>query len=165
MKPSSSCSVVLILGIGNGLLTILLLSSLKSDMVCTVISFLGIMNVGVAHSDDDCFFSTPIDTSLWISFIRVVLCICAIGYGLPWYGLAPSFSSIEMGGRFQSPKVPSKSSSYLSSNNSSFSLCDGVRWEQLSPIIRAPQGARAYLWILSKYFPCVRACVRPSPHR
>ncbi len=33
-------------------------------------------------------------------------------------------------------------------------------------LIRAPQGARAYPWILSKYFPsvraCVRACVRPS---
>ncbi len=127
MKPSSSCSVVLILGIGNGLLIILLLSSLKSDMVRTVISFLGIMNVGAAHSDDDCFFSTPIDTNLLISFIRVALCICAIGYGLPWNGLAPSFNSIETGGRFQSPSVPSKSSLYLSSNDSSFPLCAGVR--------------------------------------
>ncbi len=27
--------------------------------------------------------------------------------------------------------------------------------------IRAPLGARAYPWILSKYFLCVRACVRP----
>ena len=26
--------------------------------------------------------------------------------------------------------------------------------------IHAPQGARAYPWILSKYFPCVRPCVR-----
>ncbi len=75
--------MVLNLGIGNGLLTILLLSSLKSDMVRTAISFLGIMNVEEAHSDDDCFFSTPIDTSLLISFIRVALCICAIRYGLP----------------------------------------------------------------------------------
>jgi len=31
--------------------------------------------------------------------------------------------------------------------------------------IRAPQGARAYPWILSKYFPCVRPCVRLSPYR
>ncbi len=39
--------------------------------------------------------------------------------------------------------------------------------------IRAPQGARAYPWILSKYFPsvrasvrlCVRPSVRPSPYR
>ncbi len=28
-------------------------------------------------------------------------------------------------------------------------------------LIRAPLGARAYPWILSKYFLCVRACVRP----
>ncbi len=38
-----------------------------------------------------------------------------------------------------------------------------------SVIIRAPLGARAYPWILSKYFPsvrpCVRASVRPSPYR
>jgi len=47
-------------------------------------------------------------------------------------GLAPSFISIETGGRFQSPSVPSKSSSNLNSNESSFSHCDGVRWEQLS---------------------------------
>ncbi len=75
--------MVLILGIGNGLLTILLLSFLKSDVVCTDISFFGIMNVGEAHCDDDCSFSTPIDTNLLISFIRVALSICAIGYGLP----------------------------------------------------------------------------------
>ena len=33
----------------------------------------------------------------------------------------PSFNSIETGGRFQSPNVPSKSDSYLSSNESGFS--------------------------------------------
>ncbi len=62
----------------------------------------------------------------------MALCTCAMGYGLPWYGVAPFFYSIETGGRFQSPRVPSKSVSYLSSNESSFSLCDGCRWEQLS---------------------------------
>jgi len=31
-------------------------------------------------------------------------------------------------------------------------------------LIRAPQGARAYPWILSKYFPCVRPSVRPCVH-
>ncbi len=46
--------------------------------------------------------------------------------------LAPSFNLIEMCGRFQLPKVPSKSISYLSSNESSLSLCDGYRREQLS---------------------------------
>ncbi len=29
------------------------------------------------------------------------------------------------------------------------------------PPIRAPLGAKAYPWILSKYFLCIRACVRP----
>ncbi len=95
-------------------------------------SFFGIINVGEAHCDDDCLFNTPIPSSLFISFIRVALCICAMGYGLPWYCLVPSFILIETGGRFQSPTVPSKSCSYSNSNESSFSHCDGVRWEQLS---------------------------------
>ncbi len=60
-------------------------------MVRTVMSFLGIINVGEAHCDDDCLFSTPILSSLFISFIRVAF-----------------------------------------SNESSFSCCDGSRWEQLS---------------------------------
>ncbi len=74
--------MVLIFGIGNGLLTIHLLSSLKSDIVCMVISFFGMINVGEARSDDACFFNTPIEHSLLISFIRVALCTCATGYGL-----------------------------------------------------------------------------------
>ncbi len=36
----------------------------------------------------------------------------------------------------------------------------GWHMENLSPI-RASLGARVYPWILSKYFLCVRACVRP----
>jgi hypothetical protein len=31
--------------------------------------------------------------------------------------------------------------------------------------LRAPLGARAYPWILSKYFQPVRPCKRPSPYR
>jgi len=108
-------------------------------------SFFGMINVGEAHCHDDCLLVTPISTSLLISFIRVALCICGMGYGLPWYGvLAPSFSSIETGGRFQSPNVPSKSDSYSSSNESSFSCCNGVRWEQLSLTI-AGRFALSYL--------------------
>ncbi len=60
VKPSSSCKVVLILGIGYGLRTMHLLSSLKSDIVCTVWSFLGFMKEGEAHLDDGCHFNTPI---------------------------------------------------------------------------------------------------------
>ena len=52
-------------------------------IVRTVMSFFGIIKVGEAHCDDDCLFNTPIPTSLLISFIRVALCICGMGYGLP----------------------------------------------------------------------------------
>ena len=51
VNPSNSCSTVLILGIGNGFLTSHLFTSLKSLMKCTVLSFLGIMKEGEAHSD------------------------------------------------------------------------------------------------------------------
>ncbi len=105
VKPSSSCKVALILGIGYGLCTICLLSSLKSDIVCTVWSFLGMMIEGEACLDDGCHFSTPIAVRQSISFMRVALCTFGIGYGLPWYGLAPSFSSMETGGNFQSLSV------------------------------------------------------------
>ncbi len=73
VKPSSSCKVVLILGIGYGLRTMLLLSSLKSDIVCTVWSFLGNMKEGEAHLDNGCHFSTPIAIRQSISFMRVAL--------------------------------------------------------------------------------------------
>ncbi len=119
VKPSSSCSVVLILGIGYGLLNIRLLSSLKSDIVHTVWSLFGMMKEGEAHLDGGYHFNTPINISQYISFIRVALCIFGIGYGLPWYGLAPSFNSKETGGNFQSPSMPSKSSSNLRSSASS----------------------------------------------
>ncbi len=115
-------------------------------MVRTDMSFFGMINVGEAHCDDDCLFITPISTSLSISFIRVALCICGMGYGLPWYGVAPFISLIETGGRFQSPYVPSKSDSNSTSNESesSFSRCNGVRWVQLSLTI-AGRFALSYL--------------------
>ncbi len=54
VKPSNSCNVVLILGIGYGFLTIRLFSSLKSNFVRTVWSFFGMMEKGKAHLDDGC---------------------------------------------------------------------------------------------------------------
>jgi hypothetical protein len=83
VKRSSSCKVVVILGIGYGLCTMRLLSSLKSDIVHTVWSFLGIMKEGEAHLGDGCHFNTPITIRQSISFMRVALCIFGIGYGLP----------------------------------------------------------------------------------
>jgi hypothetical protein len=131
VKPSSFYKVVLILEIGYGLRTMLLLSSLKSDMVCTVWSFLGIIKEGEAHLDNGFHFSTPIAIRQSIAFMRVALCIFGIGYGLPCYGLATSFSSMETGSNFQSPSVPSKSSSYLRSNASSKFQCGMLRCAQL----------------------------------
>jgi hypothetical protein len=80
--------------------------------------------------DDGCYFNTPIDIRQSISFIRVALCIFGIGYGLPWYGLAPSFNSKETGGNFQSRSMPSKSSSNLRSNASSELQCDVLKCMQ-----------------------------------
>ena len=131
VKPSSSCNVVLILGIGYGFLTIRLFSSLKSDIVCTVWSFLGIMKEGEAHLDDGCHFNTHITIRQSISFMRVALCIFGIGYGPPWYSLAPFFSSKETGGDFQSPSIPSITSSNLRSNASSKFRCGMLRCAQL----------------------------------
>jgi hypothetical protein len=56
-----------------------LLSPLKSDIVCTVLSFLGMINVGDAHHDDGCHSNTPMLHSHLISFMWMVLCLCGIG--------------------------------------------------------------------------------------
>ena len=47
--------------------------------------------------------------------------------GRIWYGCIPSFCSKDTGGSFQSPNVPMKSDSNLSSTESSFSLSSAVR--------------------------------------
>jgi hypothetical protein len=72
-------SFVLILGMGQGFLTMRLLNSLISDIVCTVLSFLGMMNVGNAHREDGCYSNTPMLHSHLISFVRTALCLCGIG--------------------------------------------------------------------------------------
>ena len=50
MKHSSFKSKSCILGIGHDIILILLLGSLKSEMKQAVVFFLGIINVGAAHS-------------------------------------------------------------------------------------------------------------------
>ncbi len=121
-----------------------LLSSLKSDIVCTVLFFLGMINVGNAHRDDCCHPNTPMSHSCLISFIRTALCLCGIGYGLPWYCFIPPFHSKDTGSSFQSPSTQSKSGSNLSSTESSFSLSEAVRWEQFS-LLMAGRSAFSYL--------------------
>jgi hypothetical protein len=56
-----------------------LLSSLKSDIVCTVLSFLGMINVGNAHCKDGYHSNIPMLHSSQISFMRTALCLCGIG--------------------------------------------------------------------------------------
>jgi hypothetical protein len=56
-----------------------LLSSLKSEIVCTVLSFLGMMNVGDTHCKEGCHSNTPMLHSCLISFMRMALCLCGIG--------------------------------------------------------------------------------------
>ncbi len=108
-----------------------LLSSLKSDIVRTVWSFFGIMKEGEALWDNSCHFNTPINNRQLIYFIRVALCIFGIGWGLPWHGLALSFSSKVTCSNFQSPRVPLKSSSNLRKNASIELQCNVLRCVQL----------------------------------
>jgi hypothetical protein len=56
-----------------------LLSSLKSDIVRTVLSFLGMINVANAHCDDGCHSNTLMLHSCLISFMRTALYLCGIG--------------------------------------------------------------------------------------
>jgi hypothetical protein len=56
-----------------------LLSSLKFEIVRTVLSFLGMINVGDAHRDDCYHFNTPMLHSCLIFFIRTALCLRRIG--------------------------------------------------------------------------------------
>ncbi len=56
-----------------------LLSSLKSDIVCTVLSFLDMINVGNAHPEDGCHSNTAMSHSHLISFINRALCLCGTG--------------------------------------------------------------------------------------
>jgi hypothetical protein len=48
----------MIFGSGKGFLTNLLFNSQKSDTVCTVLFFFGIMKDGNAHYDDGCHSNT-----------------------------------------------------------------------------------------------------------
>jgi hypothetical protein len=89
------------------------------------------MKEGEARLDNGCHLSAHIAIRRSISFMRVALCVFGIGYGLPWYGLASSFSSMETSSNFQSLTVPSKSSLYLRSNVSSKFQCGMLRCTQL----------------------------------
>ena len=132
VNPSNSCITVLMLGNGNGFRTSHLFTSLKSLMKHTVLSFLGIMKEGNTHSGAGWNSNTPRSHSLFNSLIVVSLHDFGTGNGLQWYGLVPSFNSKETGSVFQSPSVPSKSSSNSVSNSSNLFWSWRLRWVQLA---------------------------------
>ena len=84
-KPPRFKSNSCILGIGNGFLLILLLTSLKSEMNPTVSFFFGVINVGAAHSELFLRFKTPTNVYL-TSVLRVSSYTYGIGNGSAWYG-------------------------------------------------------------------------------
>ena len=113
VNPSNSWSTSLIRGMGKGVLTNLLFTSLKSVRKRTVPSFFAIINAGEPHSERGCGFSTPSPTKRSTSFLNVSFCACGTGKARPWYAFAPGTRSNPTGSVWKSPKVPSKSSSYF----------------------------------------------------
>jgi hypothetical protein len=70
---------MLILGIGKFFFTNLLFTSQKSLKKCKVLSFLGMMKDGKAHSNAGCLSNTPSWHSLSTSFMIVSLWLLALG--------------------------------------------------------------------------------------
>jgi hypothetical protein len=69
---------------------------------------------------------TPSLNNLFNSLIAVCLHMIGTGYGLSWYGLAPSFNSKETCSVFQSPSVPLNSASNSLSNSGIVFLSETV---------------------------------------
>ena len=128
VKPFNSCNTVLILGIGNGFLTMRLLTSLKSLTNRTVWSCFGTIKEGEAHSESSCHFSAPNSQSCSNSFLSVGWWTYQVGKGRPWYGFAPSLSLRETGSVSQSPSVPSKRSSNSVRSFRNFSWLELSKW-------------------------------------
>ncbi len=88
MNPSNSCRTVLIFGIGKGFLTNLLFTSPKPLKKHMVLSFLGIMKDGKAHSDAGCLSNTPSSHNLYTSLMMVTLSRCQNTSGsIYFYGI------------------------------------------------------------------------------
>ena len=134
VNPSNSWSTSLILGIGQGVQTILLLTSLKPVKKRTWPSFFVIINAGEPHSDWGCGFSTPNSTKRSTSFLKTAFSVCGIGKTLPWYGLAPRFKSNLTGSVWKSPSVPLNSSLYFCDKFSNFACSEELKWLQFSQI-------------------------------
>jgi hypothetical protein len=75
VKPSNSCSTMLIFGIGKGFLTNLLFTSQKLLRKRTVLLFFGIINNGEAQSDTGCLSNITSLQNLSTALMMVSLCI------------------------------------------------------------------------------------------
>ncbi len=115
-NPSISCNTMLIFGIGKGFLTNLLFTSWKSLKKHTILSFLGIMKDGKAHSDAGCLSNTSSLHNLSTSFMMVSLWMFGTEKTWPWWGDTPTYNWNETSLVFQSLKVPSKSGLYFLSS-------------------------------------------------
>ena len=109
-----------------------LFTSLKSLTTRTVLSFLGMMNVGDDHSESSCHLSTPKSHSLCTSLFVISMCFLGMGKGLPWYGCAPSFNWRETGLQSQSPSFPLNNSSNSCRSSSNLACSGPLRCVQLS---------------------------------
>ena len=106
-KPSSSCIIPDIFGIGYGYLTKFVFKFLKSDTIRTVPFGFGMMKVGLAHALQDALSSIPKAIIRCISLYTVWLCIWGTGKGLLCTGSVFGLTSTLIGGTLNSPKLPS----------------------------------------------------------
>ena len=81
LKHSSLSSRSCIFGMGKGFLLLRLFSSLKSEIKRAVPFFLGIMNVGAAHSELSIRFNITISYKRYTSYFSVPSCTRGIGKG------------------------------------------------------------------------------------
>ena len=111
------------------------------------------MKVGDAHGLK--LQQSQITKYIFNSLNIVSLCPLGTGNGLSWYGLAPSFSSKETGLVFQSPSVPSKSSSNYMSNSSNLFWSWSPRWVQLVLTTIAFSCVASRIWTIHWVVSCV----------
>jgi hypothetical protein len=79
-----------------------------------------------AHSDAGCLSNTPSLHNLSTSLMMVSLWIFGTGKAQPWLGDTPFLNWNKTSMVFQSPKVPSKSNSYLLISCSNFFFLMGA---------------------------------------
>ena len=142
LKPSSSRSVSLMLGNGNGLRFMRWFSWRKSVMNQTVWSFFGIICDGACHSELFILRSTPILHNRSNSSMRVARFATGQEYGFSDTGLQlESFSSSRCWTPFHFPSVPSNRLLCFLSTTSSCCFIVSVRGGLLSRICWGDTGA------------------------